>query len=85
MEGGNVQYGMQTFDQSIMKLYKQGMISFEEAMANASNPDDFDLRLKGIVGAADRWEDEGKKGDADSSPTSSPRKVTELPGGFAKS
>ena len=41
-----------------MKLYKQGMISFEDAMNAASNPDDFDLRLKGITGAADRW-DEG--------------------------
>ena len=56
---GSVQYGMQTFDQSIMKLYKSGMISFEEAMTQASNPDDFDLRLKGITGAADRWGEEG--------------------------
>jgi twitching motility protein PilT len=84
MAGGSVQYGMQTFDQAIMKLYKQGMISFEEAMANASNPDDLDLRLKGIVGAADRWEDEAKKSDTDSSPAASPRRVTELPGGFSK-
>lgn len=52
---GRTQYGMQTFDQSIMGLYKDGMISFEDAMANATNPDDFDLRLKGITGAADRW------------------------------
>jgi len=49
------QYGMQSFDQSIMKLYKQGLVSFEEAMLNASNSDDFDLRVKGIVGASDRW------------------------------
>ncbi len=58
MEQGGVQYGMQTFDQSIMKLYKQGLISFEEAMQHASNPDDFDLRLKGITGSADRWKEE---------------------------
>ncbi len=57
IEQGMVQYGMQTFDQSIMKLYKQGMISFEEAMTQASNPDDFDLRLKGITGSSDRWAD----------------------------
>lgn len=57
MAQGGVQYGMQTFDQSIMKLYKAGMISFEEAMTQASNPDDFDLRLRGITGAADRWDD----------------------------
>jgi twitching motility protein PilT len=62
--GGTVQYGMQTFDQSIMKLYKQGMISFEEAMNHATNPDDFDLRLKGITGTSDRWEDDTKTGNS---------------------
>jgi twitching motility protein PilT len=61
MAQGQVQYGMQTFDQSIMKHYKNGVISFEEAMSNATNPDDFDLRLRGITGAADRWEDHGKE------------------------
>jgi twitching motility protein PilT len=85
MEAGNVQYGMQTFDQAIMRLYKQGMLSFEEAMANASNPDDLDLRLKGIVGAADRWADENNKSEtAGTTSPSSKRQATELPGGFAK-
>ena len=54
------QYGMTTFDQSIMRLYKSGMISFEEAIEQCSNPDDFDLRVKGITGAADRWQDTKK-------------------------
>ena len=58
VESGS-QYGMQTFDQAIMKLYKQGNISLEEAMKNASNPDDFDMRVKGIVGASDRWGKDG--------------------------
>jgi twitching motility protein PilT len=57
MSQGGVQYGMQTFDQAIMKLHKAGMISFEEAINSATNPDDFDLRLKGITGAADRWDE----------------------------
>jgi twitching motility protein PilT len=52
-QGG--QYGMRSFDQSIMELYRKGMISFEEAMNQCSNPDDFDLRVKGITGASDRW------------------------------
>ncbi len=65
IESGS-QYGMQTFDQSIMKLYKQGHISLEEAMRNASNPDDFDIRIKGVVGASDRW----GKGKEDFSPES---------------
>ncbi|MCH7691015.1 MAG: PilT/PilU family type 4a pilus ATPase [candidate division Zixibacteria bacterium] len=64
IEQGGTQYGMQTFDQSIMKLHKDGLVSFEEAMANATNPDDFDLRLKGITGSSDRWQDE--KGDGSS-------------------
>lgn len=64
MEQGGVQYGMQTFDQGIMKLYKQGMISFEEAMENASNPDDFDLRIKGITGSSERWQDESTQSDS---------------------
>ncbi len=49
------QYGMVSFDQSIMRLYRTGMITFEEAIAHCSNRDDFDLRVKGITGAADRW------------------------------
>lgn len=68
MAQGQVQYGMQTFDQSIMKHYKNGVISFEEAMSNATNPDDFDLRLRGITGAADRWEDHGKEQQQASEP-----------------
>jgi len=56
IESGIAQYGMQSFDQSIMKLYKQGYISFDEAIVNASNPDDFDLRVKGVIGASDRWD-----------------------------
>lgn len=54
IEGGGVNYGMQTFDQSIMRWYRQNVISYEMAMLQASNPDDFDLRVKGITGAADR-------------------------------
>lgn len=54
IESGAIQYGMQSFDQCIMDLYKRGMISYEEALAQATNSDDFELRAKGIVGASDR-------------------------------
>ena len=58
IESGTIQYGMQSFDQSIMDLFKKGIISYEEAMRQATNPDDFDLRLKGITGASERgWEE----------------------------
>jgi twitching motility protein PilT len=54
IESGAIQYGMQSFDQSIMDLYKNGMISYEEALVQATNPSDFELRVKGITGASDR-------------------------------
>ncbi len=54
IESGAIQYGMQSFDQSITVLYKQGLISYEEALAHTSNPDDFELRIKGITSASDR-------------------------------
>jgi twitching motility protein PilT len=54
MEQGAIQYGMQSFDQSIMRLYRSGFISYEEAMSQCTNPDDFDLRVKGITSASDR-------------------------------
>ena len=54
IEQGTVQYGMQSFDQSIMKMFRSGMITYEEALAQSSNPDDFDLRCKGITSASDR-------------------------------
>ncbi len=35
---GGSEYNMQTFDQAVMKLYKAGLISIENALANATNP-----------------------------------------------
>jgi twitching motility protein PilT len=37
-------YGMQTFDQSLLSLYRQGLVSRRDALATASQP--HDLRLK---------------------------------------
>ncbi|MCX6825653.1 MAG: PilT/PilU family type 4a pilus ATPase [candidate division Zixibacteria bacterium] len=66
IEQGN-QYGMITFDQSIMVLHRSGMISFEEAMNQCTNPDDFDLRVKGITGASERWHGEASSDESDNS------------------
>ena len=55
---GTSQYGMQTFDQSIYDLYNRNLISFEEALSRASNPDDFKLRVQGIRSAADAAREE---------------------------
>jgi twitching motility protein PilT len=48
---GTSQYGMQTFDQSLFHLVQSGLISLEEALHNASNPDEFRMRVSGIVSA----------------------------------
>jgi twitching motility protein PilT len=42
-------FEMQSFDQSLMGLLKHGHVTFEEAKAASTNPDDFDLRYKGIT------------------------------------
>jgi len=55
---GTSQYGMQTFDQSLYELLQRGLISYEVAMENATNPDDFKLRVQGISGTAESTRDE---------------------------
>ncbi len=49
-------YGMQTFNQSLENLYKQGLIGFEEAVAASSNPEEFRLTAKGIYAGTKRYE-----------------------------
>jgi twitching motility protein PilT len=39
-------YGMQTFDQSLLKLVQEGVVAEEVAMATASSPHDFKLMLE---------------------------------------
>jgi twitching motility protein PilT len=80
IEQGTSQYGMQTFDQSLYFLYKQGFITLEEALKRASNPDDFKLKIAGIHSTADAAQEqmesvvasqlqgEQKKKEEDSSP-----------------
>ena len=55
---GFTTYGMQSFDQSLMQLVKEGLVTYEEALKNVSNPDDFALRYRGIDSTSDSvWED----------------------------
>jgi twitching motility protein PilT len=55
---------MQTFDQSLYTLYKNGLITLDEALRRASNPDEFRLKLQGIQSTSDisREEMESKLG-----------------------
>jgi twitching motility protein PilT len=41
-----------------MKLYGDGIISYEDAMAHVTNPDEFNLKLRGIKSSSDAgWTD----------------------------
>jgi twitching motility protein PilT len=51
---GNTQYGSQTFDQSILRLYNDQVIDYDIAYQSATNPDDLDLKIRGIEGTSDR-------------------------------
>jgi twitching motility protein PilT len=53
IEQGYSQYGMQTFDQSLYFLYKQGHITLEEALRRATNPDEFRLKIAGVQSTSD--------------------------------
>jgi twitching motility protein PilT len=62
---GHATYGMHTFDQSLLMMFRKGMITYDEALRNASNPDDFALKVSGISGTSEkRWklEDEEEEG-----------------------
>jgi twitching motility protein PilT len=50
---GTSQYGMQTFDQSIYQLYTKDLISLDEALRRATNPDEFKLKIQGIHSSSD--------------------------------
>ncbi len=51
---GYTQYGSQSFDQSILRLYHDEQISYETAMRSATNPEDFELKVRGVEGTSDR-------------------------------
>src|SRR5690606_30651701 len=55
---GTSEYAMQTFDQSLSQLYNKELISLDEAMRRASNPDEFRLKLEGIHSTADAARDQ---------------------------
>lgn len=56
---GFSQYGMQTFDQSLLGLYQKGLITYEDALSRATNPDDFALKVKGVSSTRDTYAADG--------------------------
>jgi len=70
---GFVTYGMQSFDQSLMRLYSNKLITYDEALRQSSNPDDFALKISGISSTSDAsWEGFENKPD---DPAAEPEKL----------
>jgi twitching motility protein PilT len=60
---GGVTYGMQTFDQALMRWYQDGIITYEDAVFNATHPSEFALRVSGVSGTSDRTFSDLQGGD----------------------
>jgi twitching motility protein PilT len=69
---GSSLYGMQSFDQSLLALYRAGTISYETARQSASSPDDFDLKVRGIFSTGDVVKDAVAKRPASPEKSKSP-------------
>jgi twitching motility protein PilT len=61
IQSGTSQYGMQTFDQAIFGLFRDGLVSYEEALRWASNVDEFKLKVQGISTTSDMAKDDMAK------------------------
>ncbi len=57
---GASQYAMQTFDQALFQLFQKRQISLEEAVHNATNPDEFKMRVSGILSTEQAMDAEGR-------------------------
>jgi len=70
---GATQYGMQSFDQCLLKLYRDGVIAYETAKESASSPDDFDLKVRGIFSTGElTFENQGAKAESEKNPDAPP-------------
>jgi twitching motility protein PilT len=63
---GSIQYGMQSFDQSLYGWYEKGVISYESALFYATNPSEFALKVSGVDSSASRAFGTGTGFDRDS-------------------
>jgi twitching motility protein PilT len=50
---GRQPYGMVSFDQSLTELVHANLITYDQALAHATNPDDFALAFRGVVKGGD--------------------------------
>ena len=54
VQEGVTQYGSQSFDQALVALFHQGVISEDDAIRHASRPNEVKLHLQGVSGSSDR-------------------------------
>ncbi len=87
ISSGTAQYGMQTFDQSLYFLLKQGLITEEEALLRATNVGEFKLRLEGVMATSDlakanmeRGMSIAQGGGRESGGPSAPQAQSQIPG-----
>lgn len=76
IEAGRSQYGMQSFDQALLDLFREGLIAYEEALLHCTRPADFGLKVKGIQSteeAVHEMEKERKAERFDSDDSSDPK------------
>jgi twitching motility protein PilT len=76
---GTSQYGMQTFDQCLLALYRDGVISYETAREAATNADDFDLKVRGIFSTGEQTFEAEKKKQQDAAAAPPAASVTSSP------
>jgi twitching motility protein PilT len=58
IESGTSQYGMQSFDQSLFGLLRRELITYDEALRWATNPDEFKLKVQGIGNVSEAARDQ---------------------------
>ena len=70
---GFTTYGMQNFDQSLMSLVKNKLVTYDEALKHVSNADDFALRFRGIASTSDSdWNEFGSQSEEKAEPEKPP-------------
>jgi twitching motility protein PilU len=56
--GSENQYGLQSFDKSLYRLHKRGLITYEDALQYAESANDLAIKFKGIgIERGSSWED----------------------------
>lgn len=66
IEAGRSQYGMQSFDQALLDLFRNDLITYEEALLNCTRPADFALKVKGIQSTEEAVKERETQTKADS-------------------